>query len=133
MRTTVTFWIAIAVLLAQQAAVVPPSLPPASHPAFLLNQKTADPLAARYPWYPQPLYYGGPETVGPLDVDWVWPDIALVDWNRDGLLDVICGMSAGTYNHRPKEQRFRTLVYLNTGTRQDGVPVFAEPKQVSLD
>jgi hypothetical protein len=89
MRITIVLSVAIAVLPAQNAAVVPPGLPPASHPAFLLNQKTADPLVARYPWYPQPLYYGGPETVGPLGVDWVWPDVALVDWNRDGRLDPI--------------------------------------------
>jgi hypothetical protein len=124
---------AAAVLLAQKAAVVPTGIPVASHPDFLLNQKNADPLAGRFPWYPQPLYYGGPESTGPLDVDWVWPDIALVDWNRDGLLDVVCGLSAGTYSHRPKDQRYRTLVFLNTGNRENAVPVFAEPAQVDLE
>ena len=124
----------IALLTAQQPVQVPPQFPAASHPDFLLTERTQDKLAARFPWAPQPLYLGGPESVGPLDADWVWPDIALVDWNRDGLLDVICGMSAGaSEDHHPKEQRFRTLVYLNTGTRKEGVPVFAEPKQVSLD
>lgn len=127
-------WVLLAagVLLAQKAAVVPPELPAASHPDFLLNKRTEDPLAGRYPWYPQPLYYGGADTIGPLDVDWVWPDMALVDWNRDGLLDVVCGLSAGTYSHRPKDQRYRTLVFLNTGQRQSNVPVFAEPFQVDL-
>src|SRR5437868_6221951 len=124
---------AAAFLQAQKSAVVPSELPAASHPDFLLNQRNDDKLAARYPWTPQPLYFGDAESVGPLDVDWVWPDLALVDWNRDGLLDMVSGLSAGTYNHRPKEQRFRTLVYLNTGRRQDGVPVFKEPYQVDLE
>jgi hypothetical protein len=130
---SIVMLVAAALLFAQQAARVPPEFPPASHPDFLLNEHKADPLAARFPWAPQPLYYGGPDTVGPLDVDWVWPDIALVDWNRDGLLDVVCGLSAGTYNHRPKEQRFRTLVFLNTGQLRNRVPVFKEPYQVDLE
>ncbi|MEO7652425.1 MAG: VCBS repeat-containing protein [Bryobacteraceae bacterium] len=124
---------AVAILMAQQAVIVPKEFPPASHPDFLLTKRTEDSLAARYPWAPQPLYYGGADSIGPLDVDWVWPDMALVDWDRDGLLDVLCGLSAGTYNHRPKEQRFRTLIYRNTGQRREGVPVFAEPYQVDLE
>lgn len=120
------------VLLGQQAAIVPRELPAASNPDFLLNLRTDDPLAARYPWIPQPLYHGGQDTVGPLEADWVWPDIALVDWDRDGWLDVICVLSAGTYSHRPKDQQFRALVYRNTGERRDGVPIFAEPRQVDL-
>src|SRR4051812_9543073 len=75
---------------AQQAARVPPELPPASHPDFLLNRPGDDPLAGRFAWVPQPLFHGGPEEVGPLDVDWVWPDLGLVDWDRDGRLDVLC-------------------------------------------
>ena len=119
-------------LVAQKAAVVPPDLPPASNPDFLLNKRNDDPLAARYPWIPTPLYHGGKDTIGPLDADWIWPDIALVDWNRDGLLDVVCALTAGTYSHRPKDQQFRALVYKNTGARQNGVPVFDEPYQVDL-
>ena len=84
------------IVLMQTAAVVPPELPVASNPDFLLNKKFDDPLSARFPWIPQALYYGGPETVGPLDVDWVWPDLALVDWDRDGLLDVVSALTAGT-------------------------------------
>src|SRR2546423_1650753 len=99
---------------AQEAARVPPELPPASHPDFLLNKPGDDPLAGRYPWIPQPLYYGGPDAVGPLDADWVWPDLGLVDWDRDGLLDVVCTLGAGTYSHRPKDQQFRALLYRNT-------------------
>ncbi len=117
---------------AQTAAVVPPELPAASNPDFLLNKPSGDRLAGRYPWIPRPFFYGGPDTVGPLDADWVWPDLALVDWDRDGLLDVVCVLSAGTYSHRPKEQQFRALVYRNTGQRRDGVPIFAEPRQVDL-
>lgn len=128
-----TILLCVAPLAAQKAAVAPPEFPAASHPDFLTNQRTVDKLASRYPWAPQPLYYGGPESVGPLDSDWVWPDMAFVDWNRDGLVDVICGLSAGTYNHRPRDQRFRTIVYLNTGKRHDNVPIFAEPYQVDLD
>jgi hypothetical protein len=121
-----------AVLSAQQAAVVPPEYPPASNPDFLLNKPSEDRLAARYPWVPKPLYYGGKETVGPLDADWVWPDIALVDWDRDGLLDVLCALTAGTYSHRPKEQQFRALIYRNTGKYEGKVPIFDEPYQVDL-
>jgi hypothetical protein len=119
-------------LLAQQAAVVPREYPAASNPDFLLNKPSDDRLAARYPWIPKPLYYGGKDTVGPLDADWVWPDIALVDWNRDGLLDVVCALTAGTYSHRPKDQQFRALVYRNTGKRQGATPIFDEPYQVDL-
>ncbi|MEO7650173.1 MAG: hypothetical protein ABIZ80_06875, partial [Bryobacteraceae bacterium] len=64
---------AAAILMAQQAAIVPKEFPPASHPDFLLTQRTENALAARYPWAPQPLYYGGADSIGPLDVDWVWP------------------------------------------------------------
>ncbi|MDP2995856.1 MAG: FG-GAP-like repeat-containing protein [Bryobacterales bacterium] len=129
----ILFPIALApALLAQPAAVVPPEYPAASNPDFLVNKPSDDRLAARYPWTPRPLYFGGPDTVGPLDVDWVWPDLALVDWDRDGLLDVVCNLSAGTYSHRPKEQQFRTLIYRNTGQRREGVPIFGEPKQVDL-
>src|SRR5262249_29462940 len=95
---------------AQQAAPLPPELPAASHPDFLLNRPGDDPLAARYPWVPDPLYYGGPEAIGPLDADWVWPDVALLDWDRDGLQDVVCTLGAATYSHRPKDQQFRALV-----------------------
>lgn len=132
MRLLIAILAFAAALVAQKAAVVPPELPAASNPDFLLNKRTGDPLAARYPWIPQPLYYGGPETVGPLDVDWVWPDLALVDWDRDGLLDAVCALTAGTYSHRPKDQQFRALVFRNTGQRQNGVPVFAAPYQVDL-
>jgi hypothetical protein len=111
---------------------VPAYLPAASNPDFLLNKRSEDPLSARYPWIPKPLYYGGKETVGPLDADWVWPDIALVDWNRDGLLDLVCALTAGTYSHRPKDQQFRALVYRNTGKRQNSIPIFDEPYQVDL-
>ncbi|HEU0140142.1 MAG TPA: VCBS repeat-containing protein [Bryobacteraceae bacterium] len=119
-------------LLAQQAAVVPPQYPVASNPDFLLNKPSEDPLTKRYAWIPKPLYYGGKDTVGPLDADWVWPDIALVDWNRDGLLDLVCALTAGTYSHRPKDQQFRALVYRNTGQREGRTPVFDEPYQVDL-
>jgi len=120
------------VLWAQPAAVVPPEYPAASNPDFLLNKPSEDPLAKRYPWVPKPLYYGGKDTVGPLDADWVWPDIALVDWNRDGLVDVLCALTAGTYSHRPKDQQFRALVYRNTGKREGRTPIFDEPYQVDL-
>jgi hypothetical protein len=132
MRIVLLLISVMALLLAQKAAVVPPEYPPASNPDFLLNKPADDALAARYPWVPRPLYYGGAEAIGPLDADWVWPDIALVDWDRDGLLDVVCGLTAGTYSHRPKDQQFRALVYRNTGVRKDGVPVFDEPKQIDL-
>ncbi|MDZ4800443.1 MAG: VCBS repeat-containing protein [Bryobacteraceae bacterium] len=128
-----TFLVCASSLSAQKAAVVPREFHPASHPDFLTNQRSEDRLAGRFPWAPQLLYYGGPDSVGPLDSDWVWPDTAFVDWNRDGLVDVIRGLSAGTYNHRPRDQRFRTVVYLNTGQRKDNVPIFAEPYQVPLD
>lgn len=121
-----------ALLIAQKAAVVPPEYPAASNPDFLLNKPSDDRLAARYPWVPRPLYYGGMDAVGPLDADWVWPDIALVDWNRDGLLDVVCALTAGTYSHRPKDQQYRALVYRNTGKRRDNVPIFDQPYQVDL-
>ncbi len=116
-------------LWAQQAAVVPPELPAASNPDFLLNKPPGDP---RYPWIPRALYLGDKDTVGPLDADWVWPDIAFADWDRDGQLDVVCALTAGTYGHRPKEQQYRALVYRNTGRRSGGVPVFDEPYQVDL-
>jgi hypothetical protein len=136
-----------AVFFAQKAAVVPTDFPVASHPDLLQPKRTEktsdnkwvykvmvenDPLAARYPWVPEPLYYGGKQSVGPLDVDWLWPDFALVDWNRDGLLDVVCALTSGTYWRLPKERQFRAIVFLNTGERHEGVPVFAEPYQVDL-
>jgi hypothetical protein len=133
MKLILILFLALApALFAQKAAVVPPEYPVASNPDFLNNKPSDDPLTARYPWVPKPLYHGGKDTVGPLDADWVWPDIALVDWNRDGLLDVICALTAGTYSHRPKDQQFRALVYRNTGKRQDNVPIFDEPYQVDL-
>lgn len=132
---------------AQKPMIVPPEFPIASHPQLLQpkrDERTSDdkwlyklmpakdPLAERYPWTPEPLYYGDKNSVGPLDVDWLWPDFALVDWNRDGLLDVVYALTSGTYWRLPKEQQFRTVVYLNTGERHEGVPVFAEPRQVDL-
>jgi hypothetical protein len=117
---------------AQIAAVVPPELPPQSHPDFLLNKRSEDPLSNRFPWIPRPLYLSEEGTTGPMDVDWVWPDRALVDWNRDGHLDVVTSLGAGTYSHRPKEQQFRAVVSLNTGHPVNGIPVFEAPFQTDL-
>jgi len=115
------------------AFVVPPEYPVASHPQLMLNERTDDPLAARFPWVPEVLYYGNEQSVGPLDVDWLWPDLAVVDWDRDGLLDVVCGLTCGTYWRLPKEKQFRAVMFRNTGQRREGVPIFDQPVQVDLE
>ena len=116
-----------------QAFVVPPEYPIASHPQLMFNERTDDLLAARYPWVPELLYYGDEESVGPLDVDWLWPDLAVVDWDRDGLPDVVCGLSCPTYWRLSKEKAFRAVMFRNTGERREGVPFFDEPVQVDLE
>jgi hypothetical protein len=115
-----------------QSAIVPPGLPVETHPDFLLNKQATDSLSNRFPWMPKPLYLSKAGRAGPMDIDWVWPDIALVDWNRDGLLDVVTSLGAETYSHRPKDQQFRVLVSLNSGKRINNVPVFDEPFQIDL-
>jgi hypothetical protein len=115
-----------------QSAIVPTELPVESHPDFLLNKESDDTLSSRFPWIPKPLYLSQTGRPGPMDIDWVWPDIALVDWNRDGLLDVVTSLGAETYSHRPKNQQFRVLVSLNSGQRIHDVPVFHKPFQTDL-
>lgn len=117
---------------AQSTAVVPPGLPPQSNPDFLTNKPSEDALSNRFPWIPKALHLSEAGTVGPMDADWVWPDIALVDWNRDGLLDVVTTLGAATYSHRPKDQQFRAVVSLNSGKRENNIPVFEEPFQTDL-
>jgi hypothetical protein len=122
----------VSLAIAQPAAEVPAGFPVACNPDFLTNKPSDDKLSNRFPWIPKALYLKDKETIGPMDADWVWPDIALVDWNRDGLLDVVTTLGAGTYSHRPKNEQFRVVVSLNSGKRENGIPVFEDYFQTDL-